>query len=67
MKRLPLLWALLMCALCLPLSAQDRSYTEGPVMEVTAVKVMGDDKLKVIAVKLLTTVRKSVTIDWNRL
>lgn len=31
----------------------------------TAVKVMGDDKLKVIAVKLLTTVRKSVTIDWN--
>ena len=31
----------------------------------TAVKVMGDDKLKVIAVKLLSTVRKSVTIDWN--
>lgn len=30
-----------------------------------AVKVMGDDKLKVIAVKLLSTVRKSVTIDWN--
>lgn len=26
---------------------------------------MGDDKLKVIAVKLLSTVRKSVTIDWN--
>lgn len=40
MKPLPLLWALLLCALCLPLSAQDRSYTEGPVMEVTAVKVM---------------------------
>ena len=40
MKRLPLLWALLIRALCLPLSAQDRSYTEGPVMEVTAVKVM---------------------------
>ena len=31
----------------------------------TAVKVMGDDQLKVIAVKLLSTVRKSVTIDWN--
>ncbi|MDD2455691.1 MAG: type I restriction endonuclease subunit R [Kiritimatiellae bacterium] len=31
----------------------------------TAVKVMGDDTLKVIAVRLLSTVRKSVTIDWN--
>jgi type I restriction enzyme R subunit len=31
----------------------------------SARKVMGDDKLKVIAVKLLSTVRKSVTIDWN--
>ncbi|HJS33964.1 MAG TPA: hypothetical protein VJ766_00580, partial [Pseudoxanthomonas sp.] len=39
MKRLPLLWALLLCVLSFPLSAQDRSYTEGPVMEVTAVKI----------------------------
>lgn len=39
MKRLPMLWALLLCVLSFPLSAQDRSYTEGPVMEVTAVKI----------------------------
>ncbi|MGR4874353.1 hypothetical protein [Pseudoxanthomonas sp. LARHCG66] len=40
MKRLPLLWALVLCALSFPLLAQERSYTEGPVMEVTAVKIM---------------------------
>ncbi len=40
MRRLPLLWVLLLCALSFPLSAQERSYTEGPVMEVTAVKIM---------------------------
>lgn len=39
MRRLPMLWALLLCVLSFPLSAQDRSYTEGPVMEVTAVKI----------------------------
>jgi len=26
---------------------------------------MGDDKLKVIAAELITSVRKSVTIDWT--
>jgi len=31
----------------------------------SAVKVMGDNKLKVIAVELVTMVRKSVTIDWT--
>jgi type I restriction enzyme R subunit len=31
----------------------------------SAVKVMGDDKLKVIAAELITQVRKSVTIDWT--
>ncbi|CAK0753969.1 putative type I restriction enzyme HindVIIP R protein [Gammaproteobacteria bacterium] len=31
----------------------------------SAVKAMGDDKLKVIAVELITQVRKSVTIDWT--
>ncbi|MBL9181866.1 MAG: type I restriction endonuclease subunit R [Verrucomicrobiaceae bacterium] len=31
----------------------------------SAVKAMGDDKLKVIAVELITKVRQSVTIDWN--
>ncbi len=30
----------------------------------SAVKAMGDDKLKVIAAELITQVRKSVTIDW---
>jgi type I restriction enzyme R subunit len=31
----------------------------------SAVEVMGDDKLKVIAAELITQVRKSVTIDWT--
>ena len=31
----------------------------------SAVKLMGDDKLKVIAAELISTVRKSVTIDWT--
>jgi type I restriction enzyme R subunit len=29
------------------------------------VLAMGDDKLKVIAAELITSVRKSVTIDWT--
>lgn len=29
------------------------------------VEAMGDDKLNVIAVELITQVRKSVTIDWT--
>ena len=31
----------------------------------SAVKAMGDDKLKLIAVELITQVRRSVTIDWT--
>jgi len=31
----------------------------------SAVKAMGDDKIKVIAAELITQVRKSVTIDWT--
>ena len=31
----------------------------------SAVKAMGDDKLKVIAAELITKVRQSVTIDWT--
>jgi type I restriction enzyme R subunit len=31
----------------------------------SAIKAMGDDKLKVIAAELITQVRKSVTIDWT--
>ncbi|OJV06339.1 MAG: hypothetical protein BGO12_17075 [Verrucomicrobia bacterium 61-8] len=31
----------------------------------SARKVMGDDKLKVIATELITQIRKSVTIDWT--
>ncbi len=31
----------------------------------SAVKAMGDEKLKVIAAELITQVRKSVTIDWT--
>ncbi|HRK04441.1 MAG TPA: type I restriction endonuclease subunit R [Chlorobiota bacterium] len=31
----------------------------------SAIELMGDDKLKVIATELVTQVRKNVTIDWN--
>ena len=31
----------------------------------SAVRAMGDDKLKVIETELITQVRKSVTIDWT--
>ena len=31
----------------------------------SAVKAMGNDELKVIAAELVTSVRKSVTIDWT--
>ena len=31
----------------------------------SAVKAMGNDKLKVIAAELITQVRQSVTIDWT--
>ena len=31
----------------------------------SAIKAMGDDKLKVIAAELISQVRKSVTIDWT--
>ena len=31
----------------------------------SAIKAMGDDKLKVIAAELIRMVRKSVTIDWT--
>ena len=31
----------------------------------SAVKAMGDDKLKLIAAELITQVKKSVTIDWT--
>lgn len=31
----------------------------------SALEIMGDDQLKVIAAELITQVRKSVTIDWT--
>ena len=34
-------------------------------MNESAVKAMGDDKLKLIAAELITQVKKSVTIDWT--
>ena len=44
--------------------------TDGQIIDAlaaneSAVKAMGDDKLKVIAAELITQVRKSVTIDWT--
>lgn len=34
-------------------------------MNDSAVKVLGDEKLRIIAQELLKTVRKNVTIDWT--
>ena len=31
----------------------------------SAIEAMGDDKLKVIAAELITSVRRNVTIDWT--
>jgi hypothetical protein len=39
--------------------------TVGSGFRETQLKAVGDDKLKVISVELITQVRKSVTIDWT--
>ena len=49
----------------LGLSDDEVAFYDALAANESAVKAMGDDKLKVIAAELITQVRKSVTIDWN--
>jgi len=49
----------------LGLTDDEVAFYDALAMNDSAVKAMGDDKLKVIAAELITQVRKSVTIDWT--
>jgi len=49
----------------LGLSDDEIAFYDALAMNESAVQVMGVDELKVIAVELVTAVRKSVTIDWT--
>ena len=49
----------------LGLTADEVAFYDALAANESAVKAMGDDKLKVIATELITQVRKSVTIDWT--
>lgn len=49
----------------LGLTRDEKAFYDALAANESAVKAMGDDKLKVIAAELITQVRKSVTIDWT--
>ncbi len=49
----------------LGLTEDEVAFYDALAANESAVKAMGDDKLKVIAAELITQVRKSVTIDWT--
>ena len=49
----------------LGLNDDEIAFYDALAMNESAVQVMGVDELKVIAVELVTAVRKSVTIDWT--
>ena len=49
----------------LGLSNDEVAFYDALAANESAVKAMGDDKLKIIAAELITQVRKSVTIDWT--
>lgn len=49
----------------LGLNEDKKAFYDALAANESAVKAMGDDKLKVIATELITQVRKSVTIDWT--
>ncbi len=49
----------------LGLSDDEVAFYDALAANESAVKAMGDDKLKVIATELISQVRKSVTIDWT--
>ena len=49
----------------LGLTDDELAFYDALAVNASAVAVMGDDKLKLIAAELITQVRKSVTIDWT--
>jgi type I restriction enzyme R subunit len=49
----------------LGLTDDEVAFYDALAVNQSAVKAMGDDKLKLIAAELITQVRKSVTIDWT--
>jgi len=49
----------------LGLTDDEVAFYDALAVNGSAVQLMGDDKLKVIAAELITSVRKSVTIDWT--
>lgn len=49
----------------LGLTDDEVAFYDALAVNESAVKAMGDDKLKVIAAELITQVKKSVTIDWT--
>jgi len=49
----------------LGLTNDEVAFYDALAVNESAVKAMGDDKLKVIAAELVTQVKKSVTVDWT--
>jgi type I site-specific restriction-modification system R (restriction) subunit len=49
----------------LGLTEDQAAFYDALAVNESAVRAMGDDKLKVIAAELITQVRESVTIDWQ--
>jgi len=49
----------------LGLTDDEIAFYDALAVNESAMRAMGDDKLKVIAAELITQVRKSVTIDWT--
>lgn len=47
------------------LSAEEIAFYDALAENKTAAEVMGDDKLKVIAHELLTSLKSSITVDWT--
>jgi type I restriction enzyme R subunit len=47
------------------LTEDEKAFYDALAANESAIKAMGDDKLKVIAAELISQVRKSVTIDWT--
>jgi len=47
------------------LSEEELAFYDALAANESAVRAMGDDKLRVIAAELVTKVRSSVTIDWT--
>lgn len=49
----------------LGLTEDERAFYDALSANASAVQIMGDKQLKVIAAELITKVRQSVTIDWT--